>query len=70
MAKSLFELVNINAKDIEAAPAIRVINDSMLEGICSNSLNLQQPCHNQSTEKHVKRVNKASSNVAWFERRN
>ena len=41
----------------------------MLKDIRSNSSNLYHPCHNQSTDRHLKLVTEAFSDVTGFRRK-
>ena len=70
-AKFYYELINLNAKDIEEPlPAMRDVNYSMLKDIRSNDLKLHHPHLNQSTKRCPKLVFEASSAITERERKN
>ena len=70
-AKLYYQLINLNAKDIEEPlPTIRDVNDSMLKDIRSNHLKLYHPHLNQSTKKCSKLVFEAPFAITEYERKN
>ena len=70
-AKFYYELINLNAKDIEEPlPAIRDVNDSMLKDIRSNHFKLHHPQLNPSTKKCPKLVLEAPFAITECERKN
>ena len=47
-------------------PAIKHLLNKEIEAFQHHKLNLEDPCHNQAVERHVKLVSKASAAVAGF----
>ena len=63
-AKAYYQLVNLDSIDFEQPPAVRHLDDAMIEQCRHQPLILNHLCHNRRLERHVKLVTEVSASVA------
>ena len=68
-AKIYYTLVNLNGQDLVQLPPIRSFINAVVDEIRNTTLLLNDICHNQALERHVKVATEASAQLVGLERR-
>ena len=62
-AKSYHRLINLNSQDVTEPPLTKTMSVEDIEGFRASPLRLDNACHNQTVERHIKLVTEASADV-------
>jgi len=66
-----YRLTNLNSiKNISQPPVVMDLDDTLIAEMLTKPLVLQQPCHNQAVERHLKLVTEVAFVVTGYEKQN
>ena len=68
-AKTYYSLSSLSLKDMHEPPALKQLLNKEIGAFQQHKLILENPCHNQAVERHIKLVSEASAVVAELKNR-